>query len=117
MRTPCYIIDRNALEKNLRILSGVMSSTGCHILLAQKCFSCYALYPLVGEYLSGATASGLYEAELCHEEMPGKENHIFSPAFKEEDFPRIMEICDHVVFNSVAQLRRFGPRAKAAGLS
>lgn len=117
MHTPCYIIDRNALEANLRILSGVMHRTGCRILLAQKAFSCYALYPLVGQYISGATASGLFEAKLCHEEMPGRENHIFSPAFREEDFGRIMEICDHVVFNSVKQLLRFGPRAKAAGLA
>lgn len=116
LQTPCYVIDCDALEANLRLLRGVMDRTGCHILLAQKCFSCYALYPMIGKYLSGATASGLYEARLCHEYMPSGENHVFSPAFKEADIEEILRICDHVVFNSLRQLRLFGPRAKAAGL-
>jgi carboxynorspermidine decarboxylase len=93
-----------------------MERTGCRILLAQKAFSCYAVYPLISKYLCGATASGLFEARLCHEEMPGRENHIFSPAFREEDMPEILSICDHIVFNSIRQLELFGIRAKKAGL-
>lgn len=116
LQTPCYVIDRDRLEANLKILNGVMERTGCRILLAQKAFSCYAVYPLISKYLCGATASGLFEARLCHEEMPGRENHIFSPAFREEDFPEILSICDHIVFNSIRQLELFGPRAKQAGL-
>ena len=116
LKTPCYVIDRDRLEENLRVLLGVMDRTGCRILLAQKAFSCYAVYPLISKYLCGATASGLYEARLCHEEMPGRENHIFSPAFREEDMPEILGICDHIVFNSIRQLALFGPRAKQAGL-
>lgn len=92
-----------------------MQRTGAHILLAQKAFSCYALYPMIGEYLCGATASGLYEARLCHEEMPGKENHVFSPAFKAEDIDELVQICDHIVFNSLRQLSLYGAKAKAAG--
>ncbi|MCF0173194.1 MAG: carboxynorspermidine decarboxylase [Bacteroidales bacterium] len=116
VNTPCYVIDKDALKSNLKVLSGVMERTGCKILLAQKCFSCYALYPLIGSTLSGATASGLFEARLCHEHMPGKENHIFSPAFREEDMEEILSICDHIVFNSIRQLALFGKRAKACGL-
>ena len=116
LQTPCYVIDRDRLEANLKILSGVMERTGCRILLAQKAFSCYAVYPLISKYLCGATASGLFEARLCHEEMPGRENHVFSPAFREDDFPEILKICDHIVFNSIRQLELFGPRAKQAGL-
>ena len=81
--TPYFLIDADKIEQNLKVLHGVMERTGCSILLAQKCFSCYALYPLIGKYLSGATASGLFEARLCHEEMLGKQNHVFSPAFRE----------------------------------
>ena len=114
--TPCYVIDRDALESNLKLLSVVMERTGCRILLAQKCFSCYALYPLIGSYLSGATASGLFEARLCHEHMPEGENHVFSPAFREEDMDEILSVCDHIVFNSIRQLSLFGKRAKSAGL-
>ncbi|MBR5158774.1 MAG: carboxynorspermidine decarboxylase [Bacteroidaceae bacterium] len=116
LQTPCYVIDRDRLEANLKILNGVMERTGCRILLAQKAFSCYAVYPLISKYLCGATASGLFEARLCHEEMPGRENHVFSPAFREEDFSEILKICDHIVFNSIRQLELFGPRAKQAGL-
>ena len=109
LKTPCYVIDRDRLEENLKVLRGVMDRTGCRILLAQKAFSCYAVYPLISKYLCGATASGLFEARLCHEEMPGRENHVFSPAFREEDFPEILKICDHIVFNSIPQLEKFGP--------
>lgn len=116
LHTPCYVIDRDRLEENLRVLRGVMDRTGCRILLAQKAFSCYAVYPLISQYLCGATASGLFEARLCHEEMPGRENHVFSPAFREEDMPEILSICDHIVFNSIRQLELFGARAKEAGL-
>ena len=116
LQTPCYVIDRDRLEENLKVLRGVVDRTGCRILLAQKAFSCYAVYPLISQYLCGATASGLFEARLCHEEMPGRENHVFSPAFREEDFSEILSICDHIVFNSIRQLELFGPRAKQAGL-
>ena len=116
MKTPYFVIDADLIEANLRVLRGVMDRTGCKILLAQKCFSCYGLYPLVAQYLSGATASGLYEARLCHEEMRGGENHIFSPAFQDDDMEEILRICDHIVFNSPRQLALYGARAKAAGL-
>lgn len=111
--TPCYVVDETYLLKNLEILSGVMQRTGCRILLAQKAFSMYALYPLIGQFLSGTTASGLYEARLGAQEM-GKENHIFSPAYREEEFDEITHLCDHIVFNSFAQLQRFQKQAAAA---
>lgn len=117
MNTPCYVIDSDALRRNLSVLQGVTQRTGAHILLAQKAFSCYALYPMIGQYLCGATASGLYEARLCHEEMPGGENHVFSPAFKAEDVDELVEICDHVVFNSLRQLSLYGAKAREAGCS
>lgn len=115
--TPCYVVDEGLMEKNLQILQGVMQRTGAKILLAQKAFSMYELYPLIGSYLCGATASGLYEARLCAEEMPQKENHIFSPAFKEEDFDEILQYCDHIVFNSVKQVKKFAKKAKDHGKS
>lgn len=123
--TPCYVVDEALVEENLKILKGVMDRTGAKILLAQKAFSMYALYPLIGEYLCGATSSGLYEARLCAEEMAAPmeargrklENHIFSPAYKEEEFPEILRYCDHIVFNSWRQVEKFAASAKAAGKS
>ena len=82
--TPCYVVDEGKIRKNLEILADLEQECGCHILLAQKAFSMYSLYPMIGQYISGTTASGLYEARLGYEEM-GKENHVFAPAYKEED--------------------------------
>ncbi|MGV2805596.1 carboxynorspermidine decarboxylase, partial [Clostridium perfringens] len=67
--TPCFGVDEALIEKNLNILNGVMQRTGAKIVLAQKAFSMTAMYPLIGQYLSGTTASGLFEARLGHEEM------------------------------------------------
>ena len=109
--TPAYVVDEQALENNLRILQQVKEAAGCKILLAQKCFSMFAEYPLIGKYLDGATASGLFEARLGHEEMMG-ENHVFSPAYRPEEIEEIAAICDHVIFNSFSQLRRFGAKVR-----
>ena len=86
-------------------MGDVREKAGCKILLAQKAFSCFYEYPLIGQYLDGTTASGLYEARLGKEEM-GKENHVFAPAYKDADIKELGEICDHIIFNSFAQLRR-----------
>lgn len=112
--TPCYVIDEAALVKNLKILHRVEEETGCHVLLAQKAFSNYEFYPLVAQYISGATASGLFEARLAHEEMDG-ENHVFSPAYKDDEFDELLGICDHIVFNSFSQWKKFREKALAHG--
>lgn len=114
--TPCYVVEEEKLNHNLKILQYVMEQTGCHILLAQKAFSMYHSYPLIGKVLSGTTASGLYEAKLGAEEM-GKENHVFSGAYREDEFEEIAELCDHIVFNSIEQLRRFQGTAAEKGKS
>ncbi|ADU26302.1 carboxynorspermidine decarboxylase [Ethanoligenens harbinense] len=116
LSTPCYVVDESLLVRNLDILRGVMDRTGCRILLAQKAFSMYALYPLIGQYLSGTAASGLYEARLGREEMD-KENHVFSPGYRNEDFDEIVSLCDHIIFNSFSQLEKFKNRALRAGKS
>lgn len=114
MNTPYYLIDEAALRRNLEILRGVRERTGCRILLAQKAFSMFAVYPIIAEYLDGATASGLFEARLAAEELQG-ENHVFSAAYRAEDIPELARLCDHVVFNSCAQLRAYAPQVLAAG--
>lgn len=104
------------MKKNLQILQEIRQQSGCKILLAQKAFSMYSCYPLIGEYLDGTTASGLYEAKLGKECM-GKENHIFSPAYREDEFEEVLANCEHLVFNSFSQLEKFGERAANAGKS
>lgn len=116
LKTPCYIVQKSRLIKNLEQLKEISDSTGCKILLAQKAFSMYSLYPLIGQYLAGTTASGLYEARLGKEEM-GKENHIFSPAYREEEIDEIISLCGHIIFNSPSQLMKYKNRVLKGGKS
>ena len=112
--TPCYIIDEARLIHNLEILKGVQDRTGAKILLAQKAFSCYHVYPLIAQYISGTACSGLFEAKLGYEEM-GKENHVFSAAYRESEIDEIISCCGHIIFNSFSQLDRYRDRVLAAG--
>lgn len=114
--TPCYIMDEAKLRSNLELLRHVEQESGAHILLAQKAFSCFALYPMMAEYVSGTTASGLYEARLGAEEFR-KENHVFSPAFEPAEFAELCRICDHISFNSFTQLEKYRPVWEKAGVS
>ena len=107
LRTPYYLIDEANLERNLKVLASVRKRAGVKILLAQKAFSAFDTYPLIAKYLDGTTASGLYEARLAHEEMPTRENHVFNPAFTDEEFAEVAKICDHIVLNSISQVKRF----------
>lgn len=114
--TPCFLVDENRLIQNLAVLRDVMKRTGCKILLAQKAFSMFAVYPLLREYLTGTAASGLYEARLGHEQFGG-ETHVYSPAFAEEEFTELLGCADHFIFNSFSQWKKFSSRARAAGKS
>lgn len=116
LRTPYFLVDERCLLRNLEILKDTGERAGCKILLAQKAFSMYSVYPLMRKYLAGTTASGLYEAKLGAEHFGG-ETHIFSPAYREDEFEEILKYADDLVFNSPAQVKRFGQRAKDAGKS
>ena len=110
---PSYVIDEGKLKQNLELLRQLRQDTGCKILLAQKAFSCYALYPLIGEYLDGVTSSSLHEARLGYEEM-GKQVHTFAPAYRLDEFEEILRYSDHIVFNTPFQWKRFRPLVEAA---
>ncbi len=110
---PAYVIDEGKLRQNLELLRQLRQDTGCKILLAQKAFSCYALYPLIGEYLDGVTSSSLHEARLGYEEM-GKQVHTFAPAYRPDEFEEILRYSDHIVFNTPSQWKRFRPLVEAA---
>ena len=117
IKTPCYILDENALRKNAKLLGKVAQRTGCKMLLAQKAFSNYDCYRFFEPYLAGTEASGLFEARLGAEEMPGKEVHVFCAGYRADEFEELLHYADHIVFNSPSQLLRFGKRAKEAGKS
>lgn len=115
--TPSYVLSEEQLIHNGKILRQVAMQSGCKILLAQKAFSNFNLYKTLAPYLAGTEASGLYEARLGKEEMPSGEVHVYCAAYKKEDFDEILRYADHIVFNSLRQLMKFGPSAKAHGKS
>lgn len=112
--TPCYVVDEERIVCNLEILNNVEKRTGCKILLAQKAFSCYHIYPKIREYVSGTACSGLYEARLGYEEMGG-ENHVFSAAYRENEIDEMISYCGHIIFNSFSQLDKYRDRVLKAG--
>jgi carboxynorspermidine decarboxylase len=102
---PAFVVDLSRLRRNLEHLADVRRRAGCRILLAQKGFSMWSVYPLIREYLDGTCSSGPWEAMLAREKF-GKEIHVYSPAFTDEDLAEVVPFADHLSFNSVRQWRR-----------
>jgi carboxynorspermidine decarboxylase len=111
--TPCYVIDRGLLRKNLELLKSIQSKTGCEILLALKGYAAWSTFDLCRECLAGAAASSLFEATLAKEEFGGQV-HLCAPAFRPDEFSRYLEICDHIVFNSFSQWQLFKPLVESS---
>ncbi|NVK29455.1 MAG: carboxynorspermidine decarboxylase [Gammaproteobacteria bacterium] len=109
--SPCFVVDRARLEQNLQILADVKQRSGAKVLLALKAFSMWSLADLVGEYLDGTCASGLWEATLAKEKYHG-ELTTFSAAYKTSEIDAIAELSDHLLFNSPAQLAAYADRAE-----
>ena len=112
--TPSYLVDQRLLIKNLELLASVKERTGCKILLAQKAFSMFSVYPLIAKYLDGVTSSGVMEARLGYEEM-GKEVHTYAPAFADHEIDDVIRYSDHIVFNSFHQWNKFKDKVKNSG--
>jgi len=106
IQTPCYVCDIELLERNLKRLDAVQKRTGCKILLALKGFAMFHVFPLIRQYLHGTAASSLDEARLGFEEF-GREVHVCAPAYQDHEFDQLVSYCDHMVFNSFSQWRRF----------
>ncbi len=116
IKTPYYLIDEDKLKANLEILKDVQDRSGAKILLAEKAYSAFCTYPLISKYLSGATASGLYELKLAVEEFDG-EAHIFSPAYIDSEIEEICSLCSHMLFNSFNQWTKYKDVALKHGVS
>lgn len=104
--SPCFVVDEVAVERNLKVLKRVQDESGAKVLLALKAFSMFSLAPLIMRYLQGTCASGLWEARLGKEEYGG-EVHVYSAGYTQGDLTEILDIADHVVFNSLSQWQRF----------
>ncbi len=114
--SPAYVLEESRLLANLAVLDRVQREAGVKIILALKGFAMWSVFDRVRAVLPGSTASSLWELKLAADEFGG-EKHIYSPAYREDEFDEIARLADHVVFNSPAQAARFGPRARAAGCS
>jgi len=114
IETPAYVVSEERLEKNLKTLRGIEIVTGCKILMALKSFSMFSTFPLIKEYLSGSEASSVNEARLGYKKF-GKETHVFSPSYTEENIKEYLKYSDHLVFNSFSQWNKFKDIIKKSG--
>lgn len=110
--SPCFILEESLLRKNLELINNVQKQAGCKVILALKGFSMYSAFPVVKEYLSGATASSLNEIRLINDYM-GYKAHTYIPAYLEYEFDEVLERSSHITFNSLSQWERFRPRVEA----
>ena len=104
--SPAFVLDEKLLRQNLELINKVQNEAGIEIILAFKGFAMWSAFPLVREYLSGATASSLFEARLCYEEMKTRA-HVYSPVYFENEFEELLSYSSHIVFNSVNQFEKF----------
>jgi carboxynorspermidine decarboxylase len=111
--SPCFLLDEARLKRNLEVLEYVQKESGAKIILAFKGFSMWSTFDLVRQYLPGATASSLNEALLAKNEFKG-EVHTYLPAYSDTEFPEILGLSDHLVFNSFSQWERFKPQVQAS---
>jgi carboxynorspermidine decarboxylase len=111
--SPCFVIDKEALQENMSIVDAIRKKTGVKILLALKGFAMFSVFDVLRPHLSGVCASSPHEARLGYEEM-GKEVHAFAAAYSQKDIEDFLQWSDHIVFNSFTQWQRFGAAIKKA---
>ena len=114
--SPCYVLDLASLENNLRVIDSVRERSGAEIIVALKACAMWRIFPLLARHSDGATASSLAEARLVWEEY-GRRAHTYAPVYTDRDFGQIMELSDHITFNSLGQWERFAPQAILRGIS
>ena len=112
--SPCYVIDLVKLEDNLRVLARIAAEAEVEVLLALKAFSCFAVADLIGDYLHGTAASGLWEARLGRTRFKGAV-HTFAPGLKPGHLAEIEDLSDHLIFNTAGQWSRYRGEVSADG--
>ena len=117
LQTPYYLIDEQALRRNLEIIDTVRKQSGAKVLLALKCFATWSVFDLMRQYMDGTTSSSLYEVKLGYQKFGG-ETHAYSVAFADHEIEEVVANCDKIIFNSIAQLERYAHHAdgKPVGL-
>jgi carboxynorspermidine decarboxylase len=111
LKNAAFVLHEKKLISNLELISSVKKQAGIKIILALKGFSMWHTFPLVFEYLDGATASSLNEAKLIAEHM-GTLAHSYFPVFLPHEFDEVAALSSHITFNSLNQFHRFYPILK-----
>jgi carboxynorspermidine decarboxylase len=109
--SPAFVLDEKLLRKNLELINRIQKEAGIEIILAFKGFAMWSVFTIVREYLNGATASSLFEARLCFDEMKTLA-HVYSPVYSQNEFGELMTYSSHIVFNSFKQFNTFYPQTK-----
>ena len=112
--SPCYVLDEAALRINLEILKLVRDEADVKIICALKGFSFWYAFPMLAQYLDGATASSLNEARLIVEEM-NEEAYTYCPVYEDETFESLLMYSKHLTFNSLSQYHRFYDKVRKSG--
>lgn len=112
--SPCFVLDEAKLRKNLELIRYVQDKAGVEIILAFKGFAMWSAFPLIREYIQGATASSLFEAQLSVDKMETKA-HVYAPAYVPDEFPEMISLASHMVFNSLTQFNTFHPQIQKSG--
>lgn len=114
--TPFYIVYESRLRSNLAFICEVSRRSGADIIMAFKANALWRTFDIVGEYCRNCTASSLNELRLGRECLGG-EIHSYTPAYTDANIDEFIAGSTHITFNSLGQYRRYGERARKAGVS
>ncbi len=114
--TPYYIVYEDRLRRNLELINSVERRAGVNIIMAFKANALWRTFPVIAEYNRDFTASSLNELRLGAEKLGGSA-HSYCPAYTDTTIGEYLRLSTHITFNSLSQLRRFGDKARAAGVS
>lgn len=104
--TPFYIVYEDKLRRNLEIIRKVADEAEVDIIMAFKANALWKTFPIIKEYVSASTASSLNEMQLSLDYL-GNNVHAYCPVYTEETFPKFLEGCRHITFNSLSQFKKF----------
>lgn len=104
--SPCFVLDKELLDANLKKIKHVQETAEVDIILALKGYAFWHTFPQVKKNLKGAAASSLNEALLINDKM-GCKAHTYAPVYKEEEFSKLLSLSSHITFNTLSQHERF----------
>ncbi|MAG17437.1 MAG: carboxynorspermidine decarboxylase [Phycisphaerae bacterium] len=114
--SPCYVIDEAVIQRNCELIADAAKRCDAQVLLALKGFAAWRLFPLIRKYLAGVAASSLNEAKLGAEHF-GKQVHVYSPAYRDDEIDELLALADHISLNSLSQWDRYRTHVTSAGIA